>query len=180
MWKIPAGVRNFQLRYYIIKDFYDIRDDNNKILEVRNNWEDGVDSCNGGVFRNVENDWKMMYLARSQGNQTGNVTWSIEITENHVTVELFEFCAIMATFNDASVKWIVQSVNSDGSTITLPIIDCKSFKTTLLKEARKISVTASLSGGSGDIAWQQAQLFRQKFIDTAECSMLISIVTRKI
>lgn len=117
----------------------------------------------------------MVYLARSSGNEIGKVTWSIELP-NEVDIELFELRATVATFNNANIQWTIEGINNDN-VIVLPVDDCKYYKTNQL-QARKINVTVKLLGGTGDVSWQHAQLFRQS-IDAVEDYSLQICITLK-
>ncbi|KAK0167928.1 hypothetical protein PV327_001780 [Microctonus hyperodae] len=175
VWKIPSGLNVFQLRYFIVEDFYDVRDENDKVLEMKNGWNKGVEIIDGGVHRNVENDWKMVYLARSSSNTNGKIIWSVEITDDIIEIKSFELRTNCTTFNNAIVEWSIQSVNRDDSNTILTISNCELFKTIELNNARKISVIAKLSGGDGENAWQHAQLFRESISAINKCSLMITI-----
>ncbi|KAG8041162.1 hypothetical protein G9C98_002150 [Cotesia typhae] len=158
-----------------VSDIYQIYDETDKIINTKEGWSSGVNKYEGGIFRNTERDWKMVYLARSSGNEIGKVTWSIELP-NEVDIELFELRATVATFNNANIQWTIEGINNDN-VIVLPVDDCKYYKTNQL-QTRKINVTVKLLGGTGDVSWQHAQLFRQS-IDAVEDYSLQICITLK-
>ncbi|XP_074093688.1 N-glycanase Pngl [Cotesia typhae] len=176
VWKISSSKsKKFILKYVITKDIYQIYDETDKIINTKEGWSSGVNKYEGGIFRNTERDWKMVYLARSSGNEIGKVTWSIELP-NEVDIELFELRATVATFNNANIQWTIEGINNDN-VIVLPVDDCKYYKTNQL-QTRKINVTVKLLGGTGDVSWQHAQLFRQS-IDAVEDYSLQICITLK-
>lgn len=146
-------------------------------MDVKEGWSTGVNKYEGGIFRNTEQDWKMVYLARSPGNEIGKVTWSIELPDE-LDIELFELRATVATFDNANIQWTIEGINNDN-VIVLSVDDCKYYKTNQL-EARKINVIVKLLGGSGDVSWQHAQLFRQSLNASENYSMQICITFKQM
>ncbi|XP_057333137.1 peptide-N(4)-(N-acetyl-beta-glucosaminyl)asparagine amidase isoform X2 [Microplitis mediator] len=177
LWKVPPGLNVFKLNYSILKDAYEVYDESDKRIDVKEGWSAGVNKYEGGIFRNTEQDWKMVYLARSPGNEIGKVTWSIELPDE-LDIELFELRATVATFDNANIQWTIEGINNDN-VIVLSVDDCKYYKTNQLK-ARKINVTVKLLGGSGDVSWQHAQLFRQSLNNTENYSMQICITFKQM
>lgn len=52
------------------------------------------------------------------------------------------------------------------------------FETDEFDGSRSFTLTAELSGGNGDNAWQHAQLFRQEMSDTNSYPLKISVKLR--
>lgn len=148
-----------------------------KIVEKRPGWENGVESIEGGIFRKVENDWKMAYLSRSPGQIKGRITWCIELLESGKRINPLTLQAQCSTFNGAKVQWKVQGSGKDSpkSDILISVDNCQNFKTEDLGDSLKITLIAELSGGEGDLAWQHAQLFRQSLTDRTSASFVISM-----
>lgn len=173
------------MTYFINKDAYTSKDlANDKILETKQKWQNGVESLEGGIFRKEEEDWKVVYLARSPESTTGKITWTFLVEDRaNVCVNTVKLQATVATFNGATLKWeieaIVNSTNAAGEkSRIISIPNCENFETQDLEGAFKIRLSATLLGGKGKTAWQHAQLFRQS-LNSNEPSMLVGIELTK-
>ncbi|XP_011494464.1 PREDICTED: peptide-N(4)-(N-acetyl-beta-glucosaminyl)asparagine amidase [Ceratosolen solmsi marchali] len=179
-WKIPQQVSDFELTYSIINDCYATRDViNNRILETKQKWQNGVEYVNGGVFLKKEEDWKMVYLARSPESITGTVTWSF-VVENYekMTIDSVELQATTATFNEAVVEWRIQGIfDRDSLIIKEAKITTGNFRSTDFCGAIRLKVSATLRGGKGDTAWQHAQLFRQSLSTNSKKPCMVIKIT---
>ena len=176
-WLIPTGVREYGLRYFVVEDIYEARNESNgNELEKRKTWQAGLDTTEGGIFRKEETDWKMVYLARSPGKEAGLLSWSFEISDSNLAFDSLKLSATIGTFHEANVRWKVEKFyrKGDSEIELIAVEDCRNFETSL-KGAVRINLKAILSGGSGDLAWQHAQLFRQSLNSKNEHSILISI-----
>jgi peptide-N4-(N-acetyl-beta-glucosaminyl)asparagine amidase len=113
------------------------------------------------IFRKVENDWKMVYLARCEGKDVGSITWKFDLGSQGMCVSKLEIKVSDACFENGRVQWMLcsddqcVSVDSGDSRIVEALNGCTEFH-----------LTARLSGGKDQHAWQHAQLFRQKLDDT--------------
>ncbi|XP_076335205.1 N-glycanase Pngl isoform X2 [Tachypleus tridentatus] len=143
----------FHLRYSASENNY-VRDSGHdkKII----GWENGTYQ-HKDVFRKVEHDWDMIYLARKETCDIGTVTWKFDFEDTRLRVDKVIILCQSKTFENGIVEWILtsekQEINiPDGNTPTL---------ISKLRGSRKLTLTASLSGGRGPSAWQHAQLFRQ-------------------
>lgn len=147
---------------------------NDKVLETRRNWQNGIEKLTGKVFRKEEQDWKMVYLARCPGSTSSKVTWTFVIKDETKCVETLDYKVSTAAFHGAIVNWEIEGIlHSSDKKLTL-ISDSDDFNLKDLKGAIKISISALLSGGEGDMAWQHAQLFRQS-LDSKENPMVIRL-----
>lgn len=141
-------------------------------VSVIQKWNAGVASFEN-IQRKTENDWAMAYLARREGSQssdTGLITWNFKEEEG-----------------EQKRKWSSIDVHIKGQTyengsveLTLTVGQLKrSFK---LNEVLHISrdevqlegdsplafqIEARLGGGKGNVAYQHAQMFRQKWRSSA-------------
>lgn len=145
---------------------------NDAILEERSGWLEGMNSTEGGIFRKVENDWKMVYLARSPQAKRGRVKWTFEIANSKSCLEAFTLRAKSEVFQGAEVSWEIETTFDDGKAIVIAVPNCSNFRTEEVRDAVRLNVIATLSGGD---TWQHAQLFRQSLANTEEPSMIISI-----
>lgn len=163
------------MRYNVVKDLYHVARDNDAILERRSGWLEGINATEGGIFRKVENDWKMVYLARSPQAECGRVKWTFEVANCESCLAAFTLRAKSEVFQGAKVSWEIEATSNDGKTIAIAIPNCGSFHTEEVRDAVRLNVIATLSGGQGQEAWQHAQLFRQSLDNTEEPSMAINI-----
>ncbi|XP_043290065.1 peptide-N(4)-(N-acetyl-beta-glucosaminyl)asparagine amidase [Venturia canescens] len=177
IWKIPRDAKQFVIRYYSARDEYETSMDSDKSVERRKGWENGVESIKGGIFRKVESDWKMAYLARSPGQDEGRLSWCFELLQSEQRIKSFAMEAQCTTFNGAMVKWEVQGSHRDPTKpdVFISIDDCQNFRSEDLNNSSRITIIAKLSGGEGDLAWQHAQLFRQSLTNEDSASIVISM-----
>lgn len=117
----------------------------------------------------------MLYLARSQEAKHGRVTWTFKIMNPQLCVQTFNLKAKSEVFHEASVSWEIEAIFNDNKTIVIPITHCSSFHTKEVEKAVRLNLSATLSGGKDDMAWQHAQIFRQAIKDIEEPSMIITI-----
>lgn len=142
-------------------------------------WENGASRVQGGIFRKVEEDWKMAYLARSPGTSSGKVKWCFTIANQNLCVKSFSLEAVVKIFDDATLSWEVEAFFDNvkkNKSIVLPIRDCSNYYTEQLKGSVKLILTVSVSGGQGDCAWQHSQLFRQSLENAEDRSLSINIL----
>ncbi|EFN85481.1 peptide-N(4)-(N-acetyl-beta-glucosaminyl)asparagine amidase [Harpegnathos saltator] len=175
IWDVSKYGQIFELRYNIIKDIYQIVHNDGTFLEQIHKWSEGINSTCGGMFRKTEEDWKMVYLARSEGTSNGHVTWAFKVANPQLCIETFNLKAKSQVFHGASVSWEIEAIFNDNKTVTIPITQCTSFHTKKVEKAMRLNLHVILSGGKDESAWQHAQLFRQSLEDTEEPSMIITI-----
>jgi len=164
--EIAAGV--FCLEYDVVKDRYW-----RKVSEEEvKGWRNGVKESEN-VFRKVETDWKMTYLARSgekvnkrtvnklfsiaAGSSKASISWELDLEESDFSVRSIELEVNSQTYENGRVLWTV----CGGNACLLPtpgnVLDSDG-----LAGAKKVTLTATMSGGKGDVAWQHTQLFRAR------------------
>lgn len=179
VWRIPRESKHFELRYFSAKDEYVTIGNGDSILERKIGWNNGIKAVEGGIFRKIETDWKMAYLARSPDQTIGRITWSVEVANPEVAIKLVRIRATSATFHGATVKWKITGSHDvpQKDDIVLAIENCENFETDELDGVSRISLSAELVGGENQQAWQHAQLFRQSLNDQEDCSMSIIVET---
>ncbi|EFN73808.1 Peptide-N(4)-(N-acetyl-beta-glucosaminyl)asparagine amidase [Camponotus floridanus] len=175
IWDVSKYEQTFELQYNIVKDIYHIVHNDGTILEQKSGWQEGINTTDGGIFRKVEDDWKMVYLARSPDAQCGRIKWTFKIANSKLYLETFNLKAKSEVFHEASVSWKIEAVFSDDKVIAIPISNCNNFYTEEIQKAVKLDIIVTLSGGQGQLAWQHAQLFRQSLENIEEPSMIVSI-----
>lgn len=174
VWNVSKYGQTFELRYNIVKDTYQVVS-NADILEEKSGWLERVNTVEGEIFRKVENDWKMVYLARSPHAKSGRIKWTFDVADSNLRLKTFSLTAKSEVFHGASVSSEIEAVFNDNKAIVIPVPNCGNFRTEDVKDAVRLNVIVTLSGGRGKDAWQHAQLFRQSLENTEEQSMIISI-----
>ncbi|XP_066600452.1 peptide-N(4)-(N-acetyl-beta-glucosaminyl)asparagine amidase [Prorops nasuta] len=179
VWNISQYGENFKMIYNIVKDVYKVFGTDESILNEVSGWENGVELAES-IFRKVENDWKMVYIARTEKAVTGKVMWTFEITHSNLCLKSFHLQASSRVFHNASILWKIEAVfDRKDANQSIIIPDCTNFCTDSLNGAIKLSLIAIMSDGEGDSAWQHAQLFRENLNNLNSQSMFIAVQLRK-
>uniref|UniRef100_A0A8B9ZJP0 Peptide-N(4)-(N-acetyl-beta-glucosaminyl)asparagine amidase n=1 Tax=Anas platyrhynchos TaxID=8839 RepID=A0A8B9ZJP0_ANAPL len=132
----------FHLTYNIVEDSY-IRISNNN--EKITGWEAGVWKAES-IWRKVETDWKMVYLARKEGTSS-------------------------QTFQSGKIKWRVYSPTTEIALLG----DKNLCSYSDFCGATEVTLEAILNGGDGETAWQHTQLFRESVTGCGENCLEIII-----
>uniref|UniRef100_A0A3Q0RFA6 Peptide-N(4)-(N-acetyl-beta-glucosaminyl)asparagine amidase n=1 Tax=Amphilophus citrinellus TaxID=61819 RepID=A0A3Q0RFA6_AMPCI len=123
------------------------------------------------IFKKVENDWQMVYLARTEGSSTGRISWKFDFAPAGLKIKSVSVMASSQTFHSGKACWHLESgqfttdFSGDGSMQSFPSLSGSS----------EFIVAAELSGGIGETAWQHSQLFRQSLKETEESSFEIIV-----
>lgn len=155
------------VRYSASKDQY-CRVSNSR--EAVHSWENCV-WRKESVFRKVENDWQMVYIARTEESSMGTVSWKFDFSPVGMKIKSAKIMANSQTFHSGKVCWNLQS----GQSTTEFSGDGKMQLFPSLSGSSEFIIVAELSGGEGDSSWQHAQLFRQSLKETEESSFEILI-----
>uniref|UniRef100_A0A4W6FNK8 Peptide-N(4)-(N-acetyl-beta-glucosaminyl)asparagine amidase n=1 Tax=Lates calcarifer TaxID=8187 RepID=A0A4W6FNK8_LATCA len=123
------------------------------------------------VFRKVENDWQMVYIARTEGSSMGRISWKFDVAPVGMKIKSVSVMARSQTFHSGKVCWHLQS----GQITTEFSGDGKMHSFSNLSGSSDFIVVAELSGGEGEAFWQHSQLFRQSLKETEESSFEILI-----
>nr|CAG4643966.1 EOG090X06HD [Lepidurus arcticus] len=119
-------------------------------------WQKGVYKYEC-IARKVEYDWKMAYLARTEGATVGSITWRVDVTDSGKTIGEVRVNYPQTVYHNAAIQW---RLCADEQCEILPAGQmeflCESFRGT-----KTLTLTAVLRGGQGDSAWQHAQVARQ-------------------
>lgn len=149
-----SDCRDFTLKYSVSKDTYIVLENGAKVSDIEG-WQNGVFS-EDKVFRKVESDWKMAYLARWEGHDKGSILWKLDFTSSEA-VEAVAIACKSATFENGQVRWLLCS---EDSCVRLHCGDSPQV-VSCLKGAQVLTLKAEIEGGRGSNAWQHAQLFRE-------------------
>lgn len=163
---------SFVLEYYSALDEYR-RPVASKEFSKIPNWQSCVFETQN-VFRKTELDWKMVYLARKEKAPEGSIIWKFDFTNDSVEIDHVTVKIDRQTYEDGIVRVLMCQENMCCqinrkcfhfllfflSINYLFLILENEFKIDNLDESTKFEIKATFSGGKGDCAWQQAQLFR--------------------
>ncbi|XP_034181028.2 N-glycanase Pngl [Osmia lignaria lignaria] len=177
-WDVSKYGDTFHLCYFVVQDEYRVINNDCEVIENISGWQHGVYETQGGIFRKLEHDWKMVYLARSPGTGCGKVEWNLVVLNQNLCIKTVSLKALVTVFHEASISWEIEGFfdKTDQTKSTIfPINDCTNYYTEELKGSIKLIIRAKVSGGQGDSAWQHAQLFRQSLKSEGEPSLLIDI-----
>ncbi|XP_044533848.1 peptide-N(4)-(N-acetyl-beta-glucosaminyl)asparagine amidase isoform X1 [Gracilinanus agilis] len=157
----------FHIVYNPVEDYYvRISSSNEKI----SGWENGVWKMES-IFRKVETDWKMVYLARKEGSSSAFISWKFEFGSVGLKVDTISIRTCSQTFSSGKIQW---KLRSDTAQVELAgdkgLHSYRDFS-----DATEVILEAKLSGGDGDVAWQHTQLFRQSLNDRGENCLEIII-----
>ncbi|KAK8788993.1 hypothetical protein V5799_021231 [Amblyomma americanum] len=165
----PANCRckNIIFKYSSAMDKYSIWEDGVEANQVLG-WAKGAFSIEK-MFRKVEQDWKMSYLARQEDSAEGSLSWRLELSPGR-TIERLDLTCAGTTYENGCVRW---SVSTDEESI--PIEGSNGVHSiTSLKKANFVCLKAVVTGGRGTSAWQHAQLCREP-LDSQHYSLEIAV-----
>ncbi|KAJ6666463.1 hypothetical protein lerEdw1_020186 [Lerista edwardsae] len=110
---IPTGQekasKRLHLRYNIVEDCYRRISNNDEKI---NGWEKGVWKMES-IWRKVETDWKIVYLARKEGSLSGYICWKFECGSVGLKIDNISVRTSSQTFQSGRVRWMLRS----GSTV---------------------------------------------------------------
>ncbi|XP_032038098.1 peptide-N(4)-(N-acetyl-beta-glucosaminyl)asparagine amidase [Aythya fuligula] len=157
----------FHLTYNIVEDSY-IRISNNN--EKITGWEAGVWKAES-IWRKVETDWKMVYLARKEGSSSASISWKFECKSAGLKIENVSIRTSSQTFQSGKIKWRVYSPTTEIALLG----DKNLCSYSDFCGATEVTLEAILNGGDGETAWQHTQLFRESLTGCGENCLEIII-----
>ncbi|VDO96970.1 unnamed protein product [Soboliphyme baturini] len=145
----------FVLEYYSAFDEYRLpmRSVNSRL----SGWETGIFKVRN-IARKVEEDWKMIYLARNNGAKEGFLMWKFRYLNQAVRVKKISLMIESETFENGAVAVTLGCASSQE---TLKCNEMNEIYPSF--SGHWFTVKAVLSGGRGPCAFQHAQLFRVGF-----------------
>lgn len=161
--------KKFELKYSTAMDKY-IHDN-----IIRKGWQNGVYNYSS-LFRKEELDWKRVYLCREENCEKSTIEWRFDFTSTDLTVQSITLICTSALFNNGQIEW---KLIGNDFTMNLPVYEnIQEVVIDQMDGANSVILSACLFGGSGDLAWQHSQIFRQSIHDQ-EYPFQISIILKK-
>ncbi|KAK4826775.1 hypothetical protein QYF61_011402 [Mycteria americana] len=157
----------FHLIYNIVEDSYTRISNNNEKIS---GWETGVWKAES-IWRKVETDWKMVYLARKEGSSSASISWKFECKSVGLKIDNISIRASSQTFQSGRVKWRLCSPTAEIALIG----DKNLCSYSDFSGATEVMLGAILNGGDGEAAWQHTQLFRDSLTGCGENCLEIII-----
>ncbi|XP_059018442.1 peptide-N(4)-(N-acetyl-beta-glucosaminyl)asparagine amidase isoform X3 [Mustela lutreola] len=159
--------KQFHLCYNIVKDCYVRVSNNNQTIS---GWEHGVWKMES-IFRKVETDWNMVYLARREGSSYAYISWKLECGSVGLKVDSISIRTNSQTFQTGTIQWKLRS-----EAVQVELSGDKTLRSYHdFSGATEVILEAELSRGDGVVAWQHTQLFRQSLNDHEENCLEIII-----
>jgi len=129
---------------------------------IHKGWKSGVYSYSS-LFRKEELDWKNVYLCREEHCEKSTIEWQFDFSSSGLVIQDVKLIYTTALFHTGQVEW---KMIGNNLTVNLPTIEnIKEVIVDQMEGADFVTLNATLSGGSGDSAWQHSQIFRQSIKD---------------
>nr|CAG4650162.1 EOG090X06HD [Sida crystallina] len=147
----------FCLEYSCSSDQYVRRSHGNELIPK---WSSGVFHADD-VFRKVEQDWNVTYLARTEGSARGKISWKFDLSsfEKLIILQVCVSCP-GTTYEDGSLSW---TICGPDSCQMLPN-GCVDYEVDL-SGSKWCVLSVEMEKGKGNVAWQHAQIARQSIRD---------------
>jgi peptide-N4-(N-acetyl-beta-glucosaminyl)asparagine amidase len=186
----------FEIQYNAVTDEYTV---NGK--SERMGWASATYAASN-IVKKVEHDWKMVYLSRPEGSPAetvGEVSWLIDFQDfdwSYMCIRMdgMELDGSRISISIMSIPSGIELLQSPGISVNRNhrhellkqrstfISNLSLNEDTVLSrdqfpaDSSGILILAHVSGGSGDMAWQKGQLFRQSLVqDRNKCTLIFQL-----
>lgn len=154
--KNEIAKKRFELKYSTAMNKY-IHDNTTLV-----GWQNGVYSYNS-LFRKEELDWKKAYLCREENCEKSTIEWRFDFSSTGLVVQDITLICTTKLYDSGQAEW---KLVGNNQSIDLPIIEnVQEVKIDHMNGSDIVILSASLFGGSGEVAWQHSQIFRQSISD---------------
>ncbi|XP_053208319.1 peptide-N(4)-(N-acetyl-beta-glucosaminyl)asparagine amidase-like [Panonychus citri] len=188
-WRVARGECSTNQSSHVIRFNKHTNDDSHRftyqsVLDIYltdgdklSGWSSATFSCEN-IYKKVERDWKMTYLCRRENSnclEKGFLTYKFDVR--------FDWTFLMVKIDSKTYETgqISARLTSEPKSVDIPLKldEINSLnRSDFTKEIDYLLMTITLSGGSGDIGWQQAQLFRKSTLGTQDDYSLDVIFTK--
>lgn len=171
--EVKAG--RLELKYSCASDKYLRAFDNNSVVH---GWRSLVHEATS-VFKKEEHDWKMVYLACQEGRNFGKVVWYFDVGAQNMCVDRVEILVESTCFHSGRVNWtLCGTVDERKGEVKVTVAPGSQDVYNAFSGCTELRLSAELSGGHGEGAWQHAQLFRQSRAALREFPLKITVNLR--
>jgi len=142
-----------ELKYSSVDDHYQRTFDHDSVV---NGWQSLVYEAES-VFRKEQLECRMVYLARLKGREVGKVVWHFDVGARNMCVDRVEILVQSACFRTGSVRWALCDARNR-------VVEVNPGRQQVFSEfswCTELQLSAELSGGIGEEAWEHAQMFLQ-------------------
>ncbi|KAG8189121.1 hypothetical protein JTE90_028660 [Oedothorax gibbosus] len=124
----------------------------------------GWNACvhtHSNVFRKVEEDWKMVYVSRTEGSPIGIISWKFDFSGSDLVISELRLQLHSETFENGKVTCTIAPNCNEANKKVYSSGFARSLRTDDLNGYSSFLLSVELTDGSGSNAWQHSQLFRQ-------------------
>lgn len=133
-----------------------------QITSVYDSWQSCLFKANN-LIRKKERDWHKVYLARIPNSKEAEAVWRFDFSAHNLIVESYELRIGHETFCNGQVRIHLRPIDKNAEANPVAAFGSAASSAQPQRDiigASVFEISAHLSGGEGDEAWQHAQLFR--------------------
>jgi peptide-N4-(N-acetyl-beta-glucosaminyl)asparagine amidase len=188
-FKIAPSEKTYVVKFNTVENVYKYGSERSiSNIDQIKTWGSGAYSYSN-IQLKIEYDWKMCYLARTQGSSQAHIEWYFDLSECSTSARnltKLELKCDYACYESGEVKLFVYSMQDESETGNKLALErgCGARNGDLSFEAmagdfytihfnhknlKGLKLRVEMTKGNGDNAWQHTQLFRQSLSDTQSC-----------
>lgn len=147
--------KRIRIRYFPATDSYstDLGEELNDEKRI-SGWENGVE-LSENIFKKIEQDWQMVYLARCEGTPAGTIKWAIDVGDTDLVISEVHLTVKSQLYESGEIELKLFSENKE-----MDVLNTLSVFPDAFAGSKTLRLQACLKGSEGSVAWQHAQLFR--------------------